>query len=154
MKLFNVLFLGICLSGLIAVPATAHNVNVFGYQEGEWIKGEGYYSGGGPARQARITVYQLKPEARIAETRTDDQGQFQVRVKPKRSVKIVMNAGQGHRAEFVLENVSDVPRPNQDKASPKSFRRVPISRLSKVVIGLIVITGLFTVLYWSKKHAS
>ena len=154
MKLINVFFLCLCLLGLMAPTVPAHNVNVFGYQEGAWIKGEGYYSGGDPARQARITIFQLDPEVLVAETRTDDQGEFQARVNPKGAVKIVMNAGQGHRAEFLLERVSDMPRPSRDQDAVKTVPSEAGGRLQKVFIGLIVITGLFAVLYRSKKHAS
>jgi len=84
-------------------PALAHKVNLFCYFEDGVLKGEGYYGGGRPARNAAIEVYSLKGDALMATTQTDEEGRFSAEGGLVGPVRVIMKAGQGHRAEFVVE---------------------------------------------------
>ncbi len=84
--------------------AHAHRVNVFAFTEGDQVMVESGFAGGGPARQAKIDA--VSPDGKVVyEGKTDDQGKLSF-VLPKGltadSLKIVVNAGEGHRNEWEL----------------------------------------------------
>ena len=123
-----------------------YKANVFCFFEDGMIQGEGYYSGGTPARGAEVRIYSVADNALIAETRTDDLGQFRVSVEISGTLKIVMNAGQGHRAEFMMTQEPAAP-----KSRPSKKHRAGLSGVS-VLIGLGMTAGIFTIIWLIKRN--
>ncbi len=100
-------FLSCSLVGDVA----AHKVNVFAYVEGEEIIVEGYFSGNVKAQNCQIEVFDSSGK-KLLEGKTDSKGIFKFRLKDlpsfKGELKIVLNAGMGHRGEYILPE-SDLP---------------------------------------------
>ncbi len=118
-----IFFLGFCNN------AFAHKVNLFCYFEDGYLVGEGYYSGGRPAQNAGIGIYSLKDNTPVANTQTDANGKFKVQLDYPDSVKVVMNAGQGHRCEFIVEQESNVAVENIDLPKDRQIQKSEIDEL-------------------------
>jgi nickel transport protein len=93
------------LATLLVVAGTggaeAHRLKAFATVEGATIGGLAYFPGMGLARGVSVKV--LAPdESLVAETTTDDQGRFTVLVRQRMDHKIVVDTGDGHRAEFLV----------------------------------------------------
>lgn len=89
------------LSFLFVGTAHAHKVNVFAYLEGNQVYVQGYFMDGKKAKKSTVIVYGEKGE-RLTEGLTNDEGEYVFPVSAKQEVRIVLNAGQGHQAEYVL----------------------------------------------------
>src|SRR3569623_1493681 len=89
---------------LIALPASepalAHKVYIFALVEGDQIYVQGYFLDGKKAKNSKVTVYSDKDEV-LNEGLTNDEGEY-VFVMPahKQGMRIVLNAGEGHQAEY------------------------------------------------------
>ncbi len=83
-------------------PVLAHRLNVFATVEGNKIAGYVYVSGGGRAREARITV--LGPDGKeLQKLRTNARGEFAFTVKQRVDYTIVAETGDGHRASYTVK---------------------------------------------------
>ena len=87
---------------LSAGPALAHKVRVFAAAEGDAISGYAYLSGGARARGAKVSI-QGPDGAVLGETVTDDNGEFRFTAKSRIDHRIVIEAGEGHEAEFTVK---------------------------------------------------
>jgi len=108
---------------LIADTAFAHKVIVFGYVEGDMVYTESKFSGGKKAQNSRITVYDPQGK-KLAEGRTDSDGAFAFKPSHKTTLKIVLDTGAGHRAEWVI------PKTEFDEAQtahPPSENHLPLN---------------------------
>jgi nickel transport protein len=87
---------------LIAAPASAHKVSVFGYTENGMLLGEAYFPGGGKAKGSKIEL--IGPKGKLlATTQTDNQGAFKLELpKAEAPLKLMVTAGMGHKGEYVL----------------------------------------------------
>lgn len=140
--------------------------------------GEGYYRGGNPVRNSKIEVYSLNLNELLVKTQTDDKGKFSVKLDNTGSFKVVMNAGQGHKAEFIIEQKKNVLSEDNTPADDKTILQSEIQRLIdkrikplkdrirnlekqqsepriiSVMGGIGLITFIFTLIYLiKKKHA-
>ena len=155
--------------------AFAHKVNLFCYFEGSVLNGEGYYSGGRPAQKSEIEVYSLSNNSLIIKTKTDDEGKFKVSLNVGDSFKVIMNAGQGHKAEFIIEHEKNALSENVAPRTYKTMLEIepdhliekkakPLEQIIKnlekqqsgpgivpVAGGLGLITGIFAFIYLIKK---
>ncbi|NPA40253.1 MAG: hypothetical protein GXO57_07410 [Thermodesulfobacteria bacterium] len=86
--------------------AQAHKVSVFAYREADQIVGMSYFSGGTPCKHCEIIVYDSKGKE-IATTKTDEKGNFKVKVKYTGPVTVKVLGGEGHVAEFHLEGLKE-----------------------------------------------
>lgn len=117
---------GILLTGLLlavyVAPAEAHKINVFAQADGRSISGEVYVPGGAPIRAARVTAFD--PAGGIlAETITDDAGEFTLEPKFRCDHRIVVDVGDGHLGEYMVgmdELPTDLPPqgPVLDRVDP------------------------------------
>jgi nickel transport protein len=84
----------------------AHGVNLFAYVEGDRIIAQGYFSKSRKTVDCRIEVYDSSG-SKLLEGRTDDQGVFsfnrQELPPAMGNLKLVLHAGEGHRAEYTVE---------------------------------------------------
>lgn len=86
---------------LVAMPAGAHNVTIFAWVEGDTVFTESKFSGGRKAVHAPVGVYDASGE-KLLEGKTDANGDFSFRIPQKTALKVVLEAGMGHRAEWTL----------------------------------------------------
>jgi len=85
--------------------AFAHRVFVFAYREDNQIIGNSYFSGGTPCMNCQITVYDTHGK-KLAETKTNNKGDFKVKINYKGTVIVKVNGGEGHLAEFKVQGLS------------------------------------------------
>ena len=99
--LISLSFLGFCL--FCALPVYAHKVNVFAFTEGAQIKGQAYFTGGAKAQDSSISLLDAHGQV-LQETKTDTEGNFSFPIPPHDNGPwvLLLDAGQGHQAEFEL----------------------------------------------------
>lgn len=86
---------------LTAAPAVAHKLKLFAAVDGSAIGGTAYYSGGG--RSVGVIVRVFGPDgAPLGQAVTDDEGRFRVAVAGAFDHHLVVESGDGHRAEVVI----------------------------------------------------
>lgn len=96
-----------------AGPAHAHSLHVFAYMDGGQLKGEGAYSDGSAAAQARIMVRDADGKD-AGSSKTDSEGAFALKLGPGRAPFLVeIDDGAGHRGtfEFTPEAAAAAPQP-------------------------------------------
>lgn len=89
------------LSLLAAGPAKAHKVMIFAWVEGDTVYTESKFSGGKVVKKGEILVYDLEGR-RLLEGKTNERGEFSFKVPEKTTLRIVLQAGMGHRAEWTI----------------------------------------------------
>ncbi|HID55178.1 TPA: hypothetical protein EYP37_01520 [Candidatus Poribacteria bacterium] len=113
MKGFSMILI---LTLFLSPPLWAHKVNIFAYVERGKVYTESYFSDGTPCKRAKIEVYDQSGK-KILEGVTDEKGDFSFPLPAKRSVRIVLLASMGHRAETTLSaedmtTTSETPVPS------------------------------------------
>lgn len=95
--------LGVVMLGSLGLSheALAHKLNVFAYAEGDTVSVEGYFADGRKAQNTAIKVLDGSGKV-LVEGTTDGQGKFVFKVPQKSDLKIVLNAGMGHKGELML----------------------------------------------------
>lgn len=87
-------------------PALAHRVVVFAYTEGDTVHTESKFVPATPVKQGKLLVMDAKTDQVLLTGQTDDKGKFSFKLPPeaaKVDLKIVIEAGLGHRGEFLLK---------------------------------------------------
>ncbi len=110
----------LCLMGLVIAALTfwcglkdarAHKVGLYGWTEGEFLIFEGYFGGGAKAVNCPVTL-QGPGGKTIAEGKTDEGGlaKFKLADLPKfdGDIRAILDAGEGHRAEYTIQ-AADLP---------------------------------------------
>ena len=87
-----------------SASAYAHKVNIFATVQDGVIHGECYFSSG--ARPEGCLVEFLDTSGRkLGHSKTDAEGRFTFKPRPGTDCRIVLDAGDGHRAEFAIQAV-------------------------------------------------
>ena len=95
--LFTVLYLA------MSVPwALAHKVLLTAYVEGDSVFVEGGFSDGTPCKNAGIEVFDPSGK-KLLEGKTNENGEFSFKPPQKTDLKLVLNAGMGHRGEYTVQ---------------------------------------------------
>ena len=81
---------------------SAHNVSVFAWVTGDTVYVESKMSGGKRPKGAKIRVYNGRGDL-LNEGITDHQGAYQFKLEHPTDLKIILNAGMGHRAEWLIK---------------------------------------------------
>ena len=107
------LFILLC----IAMPASyalAHKVILSAYVEGDGVFVESGFSDGSPCKRAVIEVFDPSGK-KLLEGKTNEQGEFFFRPPQKTDLKLVLDAGMGHRDEYTVpaDELQDVVIGNQ-----------------------------------------
>ncbi|HEX3497716.1 MAG TPA: hypothetical protein VHT04_00180 [Stellaceae bacterium] len=97
-----VLTLALVLPMLIGAPASAHILKVFAEVQGDMIVGEGYFSNGAVPAQHAVDIFGPDKQ-KVGEVMTDDKGKFSFKPTKRQNYTFVIDAGEGHRAEWVIE---------------------------------------------------
>ncbi len=86
----------------ITVPwALAHNVLLTAYVEGNSVFVESGFSDGTSCKNAGIEVFDPSGK-KLLEGKTNEQGEFSFKPSQKTDLKIVLDAGMGHRDEYTV----------------------------------------------------
>ncbi|MDR2387698.1 MAG: hypothetical protein LBE80_08975 [Deltaproteobacteria bacterium] len=105
--------------GLVLVqaqPAQGHAVFIFAWGEGDQICTNSYFSGKSPVRQGTVLI-QDSDGKQLDSAKTDDKGDVCFnRPQTTSDLTFVVEAGEGHRAEFKLR-AEDLP-PLETSATP------------------------------------
>jgi len=109
---------------LISPSAYAHRVYVFAWIEGEMVHTESYLGGKKRAADGNIQVFDLSG-TRLTEGKTNEKGEFSFQVPKREDLRIVLEAGMGHRAEYLLrvsehETHGGSPEKAVHQATPQS----------------------------------
>jgi len=94
----------IAVAGLLLLfssSAYAHKVNMFAFAEGDRIFVEGYFSDGHRAEFSNIGVYDHNNKL-LLHGKTDKEGNFAFKIPAQDDLRITLNAGMGHRTEYVI----------------------------------------------------
>lgn len=115
-KRAGVFLLSMVFALAAAGPAWAHRVTVFAWVENETVYTESKFSGGKRVKGGQIVVYDPGGTPLLT-GKTNDQGEFAFKVPQRTPLKIVLQAGMGHRGEWTIpaEEIEAVP-PNQRAA--------------------------------------
>ena len=112
---------------LAATPAHAHRINLFALVEGTTITGSAYFSGGGNPVDTPVLVF--GPDGSLlGEAVTDAEGRFTFEATVRVDHTLVIDTGDGHRAEFTVpaaELPASLPDPEaagSDAAGPEAAR--------------------------------
>jgi len=106
--------------------AAGHKVNVLAYVEGDQVVVEGYFSAKAKAMNCQVEILDAQG-TKLYEGRTDAQGMCRLPMsalgKVSGDLKIVLHAGMGHQADYVLrasELAASAPAP------PKGVDKKPV----------------------------
>lgn len=83
------------------ISAHAHKVMVFALAEDGRIHVEGYFADGKKAQDSLVEVFDPQG-AKLLEGRTDKEGSFSFQIPEKTSLRIVLTASMGHKAQFIV----------------------------------------------------
>lgn len=89
-----------CIS-LMVGSASAHRVNVFAWVDGDTVHVESKFAGGKKVKAGKIVVMDSQGNELLSGI-TDDQGEFSFTIPMRTDLKVVLIAGQGHRAEWTI----------------------------------------------------
>jgi hypothetical protein len=145
-KSFFYLLWLVCFLGFRIVPADAHRVNLFAWVEGDTVYVESKFSGGKKVNAGRITVMDAEGVELLTGT-TDAQGEFSFKIPEKTDLKIVLSAGEGHRAEWTVSAAEmTMPAGSKKPVLEKS------PGIRQILIGLGCILGLTAILAYIRKR--
>jgi len=101
-------FIGIVF--LVIDSAFAHRVSIFAWVDGDTIYVESEFSGGRKVNSGKIAV--IDPQGvELLSGLTNAAGEFSFKIPQRTDLKIVLNAGQGHRGEWTIHaaEMADLP---------------------------------------------
>ena len=105
--------------------ALAHKVGMYGWTEGEFLIVEGYFGGGTKTVNCPVTLQDSSGKT-LAVGKTDEKGiaKFKIADLPKFNgdVKAILDAGEGHRAEYTIQASEFQERSNIAEASNPSAK--------------------------------
>jgi nickel transport protein len=125
----QLLFIVLIISTLSS-PCFAHKVRIFAWQDGESIVTESKFSRGNPARNAEITVVETETGKNLlsGKTYTDGLFTFPLPESNAKELKIIVDAGDGHKNNWIfhLENsVSDGANTTASQPETQTSRQLP-----------------------------
>jgi nickel transport protein len=106
---------------IAAGSVEAHRVTIFAWVEGDTIYTESKFSGGKKVNKGKIIVYNLHGK-QLLEGETNEQGEFSFKLPEKTALKIALQAGTGHRAEWTvpLEEIEGIDSVAAEAVQPQS----------------------------------
>jgi nickel transport protein len=91
----------LCLFIVYVSDTYAHKVQMFAYAEGENVFVEGYFADGKKAMKSEVVVYDPSG-TELLRGKTNDSGQFNFKAPKKTDLRIIVDAGMGHKTEYTL----------------------------------------------------
>ncbi|MBI3772942.1 MAG: hypothetical protein HY272_09610 [Gammaproteobacteria bacterium] len=86
---------------VFATPAQAHKLNIFAFAESGKVLVDSYFVDGTKARDSKVNVFDSNGKS-VTEGMTDKQGHFEFPIPGQFDLKITVDAGMGHRAEWLV----------------------------------------------------
>ncbi len=105
----------VAVSIVLASSAHAHKVQMFAYAEGDQVFVEGYFADGKKAMKSEVMVYDTSG-TELLRGKTNDEGQFNFKAPKVTDLRIVVDAGMGHKTEYTLP-AGDLHVEGSNKAS-------------------------------------
>lgn len=102
MKYVNCLLAVLFVVLSFSAAAVAHKVNLFAYAEEGTIFTESYFPDGRAVEGGKVLVYDSK-DTLLLEGVTDTEGLFNFDIPKGDDLKIVIDAGMGHKNSFTLK---------------------------------------------------
>lgn len=102
MKYVNCLLAVLFVVLSFSAAAVAHKVNLFAYAEGGTIFTESYFPDGRAVEGGKVLVFDSK-DALLLKGVTDTEGVFNFDIPKGDDLKIVIDAGLGHKNSFTLK---------------------------------------------------
>jgi len=87
---------------LYSSSAYAHRVYFFGYADGGKVYTEGYFVDGRKAINSKVEVHDKKNGEILLTGKTDRNGQFSFVPPRKADLRVTIDAGMGHKAEYII----------------------------------------------------
>lgn len=117
MNFISTLFIALLV---FAIPAQAHKLMVFAYQEGTDIKGESYFSDGSPAINCPAKLLDGDGNV-LAEGKTDRDGTFSIPLPTDVPSSIIaeVEGGMGHLGQMQL-NIEGIPSASAGTNTPET----------------------------------
>jgi len=94
-----ILFFASILIISTSLPVLAHKVIIFAWVEGDTVFTESKFSGGKEAINSKVLVFD-KEGTQLLEGKTNNKGEFSFKIPKLTDLRIVLNAGMGHKAEW------------------------------------------------------
>ena len=140
------LFLVVCILGIEIESVEAHGVSVFAWVEDNTVYVESKFSGGKRVNAGKIRVLDPRGTELLSGV-TDPNGEFSFEVPKKTDLKIVLEAGTGHRAEWTIAAAEiEMPAAEKKTVSEKG------TTVKGIVIGLGLILGLTAMTAYIRKR--
>ena len=113
------------------LPAFAHKVIIFAWVEGDTVFTESKFSDGKKAINSQVLVFD-KEATQLAEGKTNNNGEFSFKIPKRTDLRIVLNAGMGHKAEWRISEseIMEAGGVSEEKRTGK-FSRPIDTNLSK-----------------------
>jgi len=122
---------------LMSPTAFAHKLNMFAYVEGDEIFAEGYFTDGKKAKNSTMTVFDAAGKQLLQGT-SDVDGQFTFAIPQQSDLRITVNAGMGHQAEYVLlkdelsEETAATDTENEPASPLSSHNQAPAATATQI----------------------
>ncbi|MFC1824057.1 cobalamin biosynthesis protein CbiL [Thermodesulfobacteriota bacterium] len=127
---WGVLFmtLMLCLNVSFIPHAHAHRIYLFAWVEGDMVHTDSYFPNRKKVGGGRIEVFDEKGN-RLLEGKTDEKGAFSFTPPQKTTLRIVLNASMGHKAEFTLsaDEFSDGPQEKKAETPMNTSKAKPLT---------------------------
>lgn len=138
----------------LSYGAAAHKVNIFAEVDSGIVNISCYYSKGKKVRSGEIKVLETKNGNLIYKGITDESGFLSFKIpeaamKYNSDLKIILDAGMGHRAEWNI-SYKEILESQKILKNEKTVESSEISFL-KVIFGLTVLFIVFTLAYFLTK---
>ena len=119
-------FCGAVLSVLLFNgPAWAHKVTIFAWVEGDTVHTQSKFSGGKPAKNSTVVVYDDDGN-QLLEGKTDDEGAFSFQVPKRTALTVALKASMGHAAEWRIPAEDITGEPSGSKSNGEA-KAVPVN---------------------------
>ncbi len=94
---------------------------VFAWVDGDTVFTQSKFSGGKKVKGGKIAVYNTNKKI-LLEGKTDNEGKFSFKVPEKTTLKIVLYAGTGHRAEWTVPK-EDIEEISEEKPAKSTLKK-------------------------------
>jgi len=84
-----------------SLPVSAHKVIIFAWVEGDTVFTESKFSDGKKTINSQVLVFD-KEGKQLLEGKTDNKGEFSFKIPKLTDLRIILNAGMGHKAEWKI----------------------------------------------------
>ena len=118
------LFFLILLTAVLVLSfdyAWAHRVTVFALVDGDMVHTTSKFSGGKRVVKGNIVVMDLQGNT-LLEGITDENGEFSFKIPKREALKVVLKAGMGHGAEWIIpvEEITGSPSESEGVSSDQT----------------------------------